>query len=470
LPHRVVVLGAGVTGLAAAWRLPAPAFDVEILEAGDRAGGIGSSMPVEGFVLDHGIHGLYSARPETKPIVEELRATFGEDFLTVSKKTSIWFRRRFLRYPLEAKDLFRALDPSTAARCFVDFLATRLRKRLRPVGAAPGFEQWVVDRFGRSFYGLYFGPYVEKVWGVPGSRMSSAWLARRISEVSLWKVARNAVLRRFRRGPAEHEMHSLQPQTFLYPPKGSGLLVGRIGEAARRGGARLSTRSRAERLLVEGRRVTAVEVNRDGRRETVSLDALVSTIPLPALLRLFGPALPRRVALAGERLRFRAMAIVVLFVDRPRVYEDQWVYYSDPAIPFNRVNEFTNLGPGFSPPGRTALSCEITCFAGDATWNAPDAALADRCARAFEDLALLRPGEVIGHQVARLGNAYPIFEVGVEEALAEVLSFVEGHENLHTIGRQGRFEYINMDECVWHATRAAAAIAARAGAGVGARP
>ncbi|HKB16201.1 MAG TPA: hypothetical protein VKF62_09045, partial [Planctomycetota bacterium] len=77
--------------------------------------------------------------------------------------------------------------------------------------------------------------------------------------------------------------------------------------------------------------------------------------------------------------------------------------------------------------------------------------------------------DVRGHSVARLGNAYPIFEVGVEEALAETLAFVEGHENLHTIGRQGRFEYINMDECVWHATRAAKSIAARAAAGVGAR-
>jgi protoporphyrinogen oxidase len=464
LSHRVVVLGAGVTGLAAAWRLPGPAFDVQVLEAGDNAGGIGASMPVEGFVLDHGIHGLYAARPETKPIVEELHRAFGADFLTISKKTSIWFRGRHLRYPLEARDLFRALDPLTAARCFLDFVATRLRKRLRPPGAAPGFERWVVDRFGRSLYGLYFGPYVEKVWGVSGSRMSSAWLARRISEVSLWKVARNALLRRLRRGPHEHEMHSLQPQTFLYPPKGSGLLVGRIGEAALRGGARLTLRSRAERLLLEGKRVVAVEVSRDGRLERVAADSVVSTIPLPALLRLLGPDLPPEVAAAGRRLRFRSMAIVVLFVDRPRVYEDQWVYYSDPSIPFNRVNEFTNVAPGFSPPGKTALSCEITCFAGDSTWNAPDADLAARCARAFESLGVLRPGEVRGHRVARLGNAYPIFEVGVEEALGEALRFVESHENLHTIGRQGRFEYINMDECVWHASRAAEAIAAAAAA------
>jgi protoporphyrinogen oxidase len=264
-------------------------------------------------------------------------------------------------------------------------------------------------------------------------------------------------------------MHSLQPQTFLYPRLGSGQFVDRVRDAAVAAGAVVRHGWRAQGLRREGGAWIVRVDTPEGPREERA-DAIVSSLPLPALIALLGEAVPASVREAASSLRFRAMTIVNLFLERERVYRDQWVYYSSPDLPFNRINEFTNLGPGYSPEGRTALNCEITCFVGDSTWQSSDEDLARRCVQSLTTLGLIRPDEVFGHSVARLPNAYPIFDVGCEKRLETVLRFVREQSGLHTAGRQGRFEYINMDECIWHATEAIAAIRAEASlVGEGAR-
>ncbi|MBK9384128.1 MAG: FAD-dependent oxidoreductase [Planctomycetes bacterium] len=460
MTKRVLVLGGGITGLTAALRAAESGLEVELFEATRRTGGMGGSMNERGFVLDHGIHGLYSARKETQPLVREMVERFGSDFLTIQKKTSIHFRGRYLKYPMGMKELFRALPLLTSARCVLDFVRTRVRGRLKDIGVAESFEHWVSDRFGHSLYEIYFGPYVEKVWGLPGTRMSSAWLARRISQISIATVVRRALKAIFTRRPPD-EMHSLQPQTFLYPRLGSGQFVDRVRDGAVAAGAVLHEGWRVRGLRHDGAR-WSVELDTPEGPQTKTADAIVNSLPLPVLISLLGETVPPAVREAASGLRFRAMTIVNLFLERERIYGDQWVYYSSPDLPFNRINEFTNLAPGYSPPGRTALNCEITCFTGDATWTSSDEALAERCIASLERLRLIRREEVSGHSVARLPNAYPIFDVGCETRLDTVLRYLRQQPELHTAGRQGRFEYINMDECIWHATEAIAAIRSRA--------
>ncbi len=49
--------------------------------------------------------------------------------------------------------------------------------------------------------------------------------------------------------------------------------------------------------------------------------------------------------------------------------------------------------------------------------------------------------EVIGGAVRRLHNAYPVLEIGIDDAMAEVERFLAGFDNLHLVGRGGTFTY-----------------------------
>ena len=452
MTHRALILGGGITGLTAAWRAANAGLEPVVFEASTRTGGMGSSIHREGFVLDHGIHGLYSARDETRALIEEMVELFGHDFLTISKKTSIHFRGRYLKYPMGVKELFRALPLLTSAACIFDFVLTRIRGRFRDIGVAESFETWVSDRFGHRLYEIYFGPYVEKVWGVSGPNMSSAWLARRISTISIVSVIMRALKSIFSRRVPD-EMHSLQPQTFLYPPKGSGQFVDRVRDAALEKKALFMYETR----VVGIQRVDdlwEVEVEDSNGIRIERGNVLISSLPISLLIRLLGNVVPKLVQEASADLHFRSMVIVNLFINQPRVYGDQWVYYSSPDLPFNRINEFTNLAEGFSPEGKTALNCEITCFRGDDVWNRSDEALKEWCVDSLTGLGILDPVDVFDYSVVKLPNAYPIFSIGVEPRLEKVLSYIDSCPLLYTAGRQGRFEYINMDECIWHASNA----------------
>jgi protoporphyrinogen oxidase len=168
------------------------------------------------------------------------------------------------------------------------------------------------------------------------------------------------------------------------------------------------------------------------------------------------------VVAAGRGLRYRALVMVHLFVDRDHVYKDQWVYYQDRRLPFNRINEYKNVIPEMAPPGRTAIQLEVTCFAGDATWNASDGELVERCIEAMEWLKMLERGQVIDSFVARIHDAYPVFDIECEHRLDQVLDWVDGSENLQSVGRQGRFQYINQDEVIFQAEACADRLSGRA--------
>ena len=461
MSKKIVILGAGITGLVAAWRLASKGFDVEVVEKQPLGGGIGGSINHGDFIIDHGIHGVYASRLETIPVVEEMVRTFGQDFLTVEKKTSIYFNGQYLKYPLGVKEIFQALPITTLVKCSMDFVSARLKKRLWGSSDGESFQEWVEDRFGPRLYQIYFGPYVEKVWGIPGSQMSSLWLARRVEELSLISVLKRAILGLLVPSYRDNEMRSLQPFTFLYAPKGSGQYTERVRQAAENAGARISYETEVTRLIMDGRRVTGAEIRKGDFREIRPLDFFISTIPLPSLVKMLESIADSETMDAARKLRYRALVFVNLFINRSQVYRDQWVYYSDPAIPFIRVNEYTNLGPKFSPPGQTVLQCEVSCFTGDDIWSASDQYLAEICLASLENLGLVNRDEVFHSTVARQSTAYPVFDVGCEAKLKRVLGFTDKLEEVFTLGRQGRFEYINMDECVWQATACYAEIAHR---------
>ena len=68
--------------------------------------------------------------------------------------------------------------------CTLSYFRSRLVRR----GNEQTFQDWVESRFGRRLYDAFFGPYTEKVWGIPGSEIRAEWAAQRIRNFSLAKA------------------------------------------------------------------------------------------------------------------------------------------------------------------------------------------------------------------------------------------------------------------------------------------
>jgi len=95
----------------------------------------------------------------------------------------------------------------------------------------------------------------------------------------------------------------------------------------------------------------------DGR--THSYDTLVSTLPLPELIRAMGDEAPAYIREAVAKLRHVSIRCVNLGIGRADITEKHWIYYPEDTV-FHRVFLQGNASPYCNPPGGFGLTCEIS--------------------------------------------------------------------------------------------------------------
>jgi protoporphyrinogen oxidase len=433
----VLVLGAGFAGLAAAHALTAAGRETLVLEAGPVVGGLSRTEIFGDFRFDLGGHRFFTHDAEVADLVARL---MGDELIDVPRSSKILLRGRYVDYPLRPRNALAALGPATALRVLADWALEQARGL---AGARPdvSLEDWVVRRFGRTLFTIYFKEYSEKVWGLPCERISVGWVARRIEGLSLGKAVRDAFTREHRATVA-----SLVDR-FAYPRLGIGRVGERFADAIAPLG-RVLCNARVTRVRHEGGLVREVLVQTATGERAFAADAVVSTIPLPALARLLEPAPTPQTLQAAGALGFRDLLLVAVAADRPFITDQTWIYLPDRSIPFGRIHEPKNWSRAMAPPERSLVVAEYFCFRGDAIWEATDEHLCDLTAAGLERLGYLKRGEIVGARVVRVPAAYPLFEVGYERHAAAVRDGIAGIDGLHVAGRSGCFAYQNMDHAI----------------------
>jgi GT2 family glycosyltransferase len=236
-------------------------------------------------------------------------------------------------------------------------------------------------------------------------------------------------------------------ERFHYPRLGPGMLweAARNEVQARGGSVRMSTDVVA--VQHDGERVTSVLArSADGREEPLPVEHLVTSMPLTELVARLSPPAPPEVREAAATLRYRDFLTVCLVVNRPDLFPDNWIYVHDPEVQVGRVQNFGNWSPDMVPePGRSSLGLEYFCQQGDALWNTPDEELTALGARELEHLGLASADEVVDSCVFRVPRSYPVYDASYRASLERVRAFIDGFDNLRTIGRNGLHRYNNQD-------------------------
>ena len=182
----ILIIGAGPAGLTAALELSRMGYDCEILESDAVVGGISRTVEHDGFRFDIGGHRFYTKVAAIQSIWREI---LGEDLLTRPRMSRIFYRGQFFDYPLKARNVLGNLGIWEALRCVGSYLYALINP-LRPETC---FEDWVVNRFGRRLYRMFFQSYTEKVWGLSCREIRAEWAAQIIRGLSLISTARHAL-------------------------------------------------------------------------------------------------------------------------------------------------------------------------------------------------------------------------------------------------------------------------------------
>jgi protoporphyrinogen oxidase len=135
------------------------------------------------------------------------------------------------------------------------------------------------------------------------------------------------------------------------------------------------------------------------------------------------------------------VVLVALFLDQESVSDAAVIYFQSGNLGFTRAHEPRNRSRAMSPTGKTSLVVEFPCFVGDEVWRRDEKELVDGLVSYLEGMGLIKASSIIGTDVHRLVNTYPVYSTDYKETSEVILFYLRQYRNLWSLGRGGSFFY-----------------------------
>ncbi|HLG12627.1 MAG TPA: FAD-dependent oxidoreductase [Dehalococcoidia bacterium] len=423
---RVVIIGAGPTGLGAAYRLQELAHqDWHIYEATSHVGGLASSVESNGFTYDTGGHVMFSHYKYFDELVDRLLA---DQYSEISREAWIRMQDRWVPYPFQNN--VRYLDVDAAVQCILGLAG----QRENPLDTH-NFRDWIVAVFGEGIAEKFMLPYNWKVWAHPLELMDKQWMAERVSVVDLESTLRNVL--------AEANDSRWGPNaTFKFPLRGGT------------GGLYQPMVPYIRDHLTLNKRVESIDNDRkvvrfsDGDED--QYDVLLSTIPLTELLPRLSAASEEARA-AARRLSWSSGLFVGLGVARPCPVEDKcWVYFPEENTPFYRITYLSRYSPYMAPD---ANHFSLITETSTSPWKPENRdTIVDQTIDGLIATGILNESDrdlIVDKTLIEAPFAYPTPTLERDAALCVLQPFLMSHD-IYSRGRFGAwlYEIGNMDHSV----------------------
>ncbi|MGA3092596.1 MAG: FAD-dependent oxidoreductase [Terriglobales bacterium] len=435
---KIVIIGAGPTGLGAGYRLEELGYDNWVMyEKSDRVGGHATSHVDEhGFVWDEGGHVIFSHYPYFDQLIDTV---LGKEVHERIRESWIVRGDSWVPYPFQSN--LRYLPTEVQVSCLVGAAEAAARGS----GAAAGnFRDWILATFGQGIADAFMFPYNSKVWTTPLEQMSKGWIADRVAVLDFKRLLENVLYQR-------DDVAWGPNSKFKFP------LHGGTGEIYRRMAARFPAKIRFQKALAEidlGRRRISFA---DGTGD--DYDVLISTAPLDLFTQMIRPR-DNRLLDAADGLAHNNLLVVGLGLKKKIETGRCWIYFTDPQMPCYRATYFSHYSPFNVPDGDvehySSLMLEMSFRVGESP--DPDKVL-DQVTTELIRTKMLEEsdrGRIVSRYKRIVGYSYPIPTLGRDQALG-VLQPALLEKGIYSRGRFGawRYEVGNMDHSVMMGVEAA---------------
>jgi protoporphyrinogen oxidase len=421
-----VILGAGLSGLSAAFHLKGKEY--QIFEKEVEVGGLCRSVVDDGFTFDHTGHLLHVNHPYSQKLLQEL---LPDRLIRHQRRAAIYLKGSYIPFPFQAN--LWALPEDLKKECLIEFIqASSSVKR-----GGDDFLNWIYQSFGAGIAKHFMIPYNEKLWRIPLEEISLEWVERFIPRPDLEEVIDGALgvnLKGFGYN-----------QEFLYPLKGGMQIL-------------------PQAFLVQvrnvqlGKEVKSIDLEKktvrfqDGVKTTYR--TLLSSLPLDALLQCL-ESCPAEIKALSSGLRYVSIININLGVEREGISDHHWVYFPEPSYPFYRVGFLSNLSPHMAPKGASTLAVEVSCLS---TTPPSLEKVRNQTLAGLVSAGILRSGDkILTEKTIFIKHAYVIYDRFRSEHLPRILQFLRSNQ-IYPLGRYGRWEYATMEDAILQGKEAAEAL------------
>jgi protoporphyrinogen oxidase/glycosyltransferase involved in cell wall biosynthesis len=454
--HRVII-GGGPTGLSAAYHLGA---DTLLLDRNESIGGWCRSIVDNGFTFDYAGHIMFSNDPYVLKMYEVL---LGDNVHWQNREAWVYSKNVYTRYPfqgalyglppkvitecvmgaIEARygvdDDAAAAEASQIDDCCADGTTDVCNTDKSVKGEVKNFEQFIYKVWGKGIGKHFAIPYNRKIWTVPLTEMETSWLGGRVPLPNLEEIIAGAL---------EPVAKPMGPNArFGYPLKGGfqALMNGFLPHIK----GKLELNADVVKVLPREHIVAL----RDGRR--FRYDDLISTMPLPELIKAIGDEAPEEVRAAAKGLRHVSIRCVNIGIDRVAT-DKHWIYYPEDSI-FHRIFVQGNASPGCNAPGGFGFTCEISY----SPYKPLPVDGEELIARVIEDcrkVGMIQEGDTIlaANQVD-MPYAYVLYDHNRARNVELCKSWLKQFD-ITLAGRYSEWEYYNSDHALLAGKKAAEAV------------
>src|SRR3954463_1302367 len=420
---RIVIIGAGPTGLGAGYRLKELGYrNFLILEARNKVGGLASSeKSANGFTYDIGGHVLFSHYPYFDKLFDKL---LGNEYQELLRESWVWMCDRFLPYPFQNN--IKYLPREVVLECLMGLIEAQ--KQPFDLSRFANFEEFIHGVFGAGIAKYFMMPYNFKVWAHPPKMMNKEWIGERVAMVDTNRAIKNVVMGTddFGWGPNNQ---------FKFP------LYGGTGEFYRRFGKPL------EGHVNLNRGVDFINLKRKEIRfadgQIVPYDILISTMPLDKLCNdLLNGDVPREIKKATASLRHSGGYMVGIGIKQPCPSTKSWMYFPEDNCPFYRVTYLSNYSP-YMTPDKDRYYSLLTETSYSEYKPEDKATIIERTIQGLINAGLLKDEDRKDIGSTWLFDAkysYPTPTVDRDAILAQAIPFLEQH-GIYSRGRFGMWKY-----------------------------
>ncbi len=486
MKEKVVIIGAGPAGLTSAYELldkSKDKYEVIILEAEDKVGGISKTVKCGNNLVDTGIHRFFSKDDRVINLWKKLlplqgKPSYDEIKLGVEKKyeeggpdpektddvmlvrdriTRIYYQRKFFDYPISMKfETIKNLGFIQLVKAGFSYLKACIFKKKED-----SLENFYINRFGKVLYSMFFEKYTEKVWGRAPSKISADWGSQRVKGISVMEVIKDMVRKLFKVKNSKNTQTSLI-ETFWYPKMGAEQIWAVMAREIENMGGVIKKNCKVENIKVNNGNIASLTYINNGKTYEIKGDYYISSMPLKNLIMGMGKRIvPKEIAKIAKGLPYREFMTVGLLVKKinlknntntktlGNVIPDSWIYVQEPDVKIGRLQIFNNWSPYlFENPSdieeNVLINLEYFCSENDKYWNMSDKDFINFAINEAVKINLINRQDIICSNRVKVTKAYPAY-FDTYSSIDKLIKYLNTYDNLFCIGRNGQHRYNNMD-------------------------
>jgi protoporphyrinogen oxidase len=415
---RIAILGAGMAGFGATYRLHTEGVRSTLYEKNSYHGGHAASFNCDGFIFDYGPHVSFTKDERVQKLFAE---SVNNEYEVIQARVKNYWDGYWIKHPAQC-NLYGLPN-----NLVVDILADFVHAQNTEYGEIKTYEDWLITSYGKTFAQTFPMNYGLKFHTTTADNMSTEWVGPRLYRPDLKEVLNGAL------SPDTPDVHYVNH--FRYPLRGG--FVSYLNLFLNQTDVRL----RHKLVALDPKKRTLQFAN----GTVVPYDYLISSLPLPELIPMIS-GVPNDVLQASHRLACTTCVIVNIGIDREDISNAHWVYFYDHDFCFTRLSFPHMQSPHNVPPGTGSIQAEIYH---SKKYRPLDRSLKEYIQPVISDLqrcGLLREDDGILFADAKMiPYANVIFDLDRASALSTVIGYLEDID-VFPCGRYGEWGYHWTDE------------------------